>query len=288
MNLLNFCMRISTSIVLFILLFVITRFIIKQVKNSSFKLLNPTEYLPEEEVQSLKQFYYLMMVLLIFILIINFFFDNDIILSNSPRFYDLHSYLDILVSVYIASIIYDKSRKSLVLIFFLIPIASFSFLFFGDSFIEFWDFVRIPALLYLMKVFYGQFQNYTTKNRLNLSIVLLFLILFISINVTMFIENEDPLNAIVMVSNAFTSNGYAILGDTTGGKINSIILVWSGYILSGAATATLTVGILMRRFKSRLDSYDKKLDELQESLNELKGNDEKLDELQASINELKK
>ena len=44
----------------------------------------------------------------------------------------------------------------------------------------------------------------------------------------------------------------------------------------------------MRRFKSRLDNYDKKLDELQESLNELKGNDEKLDELQASINELKK
>lgn len=85
-----------------------------------------------------------------------------------------------------------------------------------------------------------------------------------------FIENEDPLNAIVMVSNAFTSNGYAILGDTTGGKINSIILVWSGYILSGAATATLTVSILMRRFKSKLEDYDKKLDELQESLNELK------------------
>ena len=86
----------------------------------------------------------------------------------------------------------------------------------------------------------------------------------------MFIENEDPLNAIVMVSNAFTSNGYAILGDTTGGKINSIFLVWSGYILSGAATATLTVAILMRNFKSRLNDYDKKLDELQASINELK------------------
>ena len=46
-----------------------------------------------------------------------------------------------------------------------------------------------------------------------------------------------------MVSNAFTSNGYAILGTTPGGKINSVILVWSGYIISGAATATLTAAI---------------------------------------------
>ena len=112
------------------------------------------------------------------------------------------------------------------MIFFLIPFASISFLFFGESFIEYWNFFRIPAFLYLFKFFYDKFKNYTTENRLNFSIVLLFVILFVSINITMFIENEDPLNAIVMVSNAFTSNGYAILGDTTGGKINSII--WFG------------------------------------------------------------
>lgn len=91
-----------------------------------------------------------------------------------------------------------------------------------------------------------------------------------------------------MVSNAFTSNGYALLGDTTGGKINSIILVWSGYILSGAATATLTVSILLRRIKKRFRAYDEKLDELQASVNELKEYNKKLDELQNSINELKK
>ena len=105
-----------------------------------------------------------------------------------------------------------------------------------------------------------------------------------------------------MVSNAFTSNGYAILGETTGGKINSIFLVWSGYVLSGAATATLTAGILVRRFKGRLEEYDSKfdemqssldevqssLDEVQSSLDELKGQDEKLDELKVSIDELKR
>ena len=73
-----------------------------------------------------------------------------------------------------------------------------------------------------------------------------------------------------MVSNAFTSNGYAILGDTPGGKINSIILVWSGYILSGAATATLTVAIFARHYHDRFNSYDEKLDEMKKMIEELK------------------
>ena len=118
--------------------------------------------------------------------------------------------------------------------------------------------------------------------------MLLFVILFISIIVTMVIEKEDPLNAVVMVSNAFTSNGYAILGETTGGKINSLILVWSGYVLSGAATATLTAAIMVRRFKGRFEEYDRKVDEVQSSLDEIKKYNEKLDELQASIDELKR
>lgn len=244
---------------------------ISRFEDNTFKFLNPTEYLPEEEVKTLKQVYYLIMILLLFISITNFFFDNNIILSNTPASYAFHSVLDILLSVFIASTIYDKaSRKSKVLIFFLMPLASIAFLFFGESLLEYWDFLRIPAFLYLIKYYYDNFKNYTDTHRLGFSIILLFSILFLSIILTMAVENEDPLNAAVMVSNAFTSNGYAILGETTGGKINSIILVWSGYILSGAATATLTVAILMRHFNSRLNRYDEKLDELQALIKELK------------------
>ena len=105
---------------------------------------------------------------------------------------------------------------------------------------------------------------------MSFSIILLFAILFLSIVITMFIENEDPLNAMVMVSNAYTSNGYAILGDTTGGKINSIILVWSGYILSGVATATLTATMIIRHYKNRFEKYDKKIDEMHAIIKELK------------------
>ena len=77
-------------------------------------------------------------------------------------------------------------------------------------------------------------------------------------------------DALLMVSNAFTSNGYAILGKSIGGKLNSLILVWSGYIISGAATATLTVAILLRHNNYQLENYEKKLDDLQSSLDELK------------------
>ena len=216
------------------------------------------------------------MVLLLFIILVNFFFDNDIFLSNGPEFYAFHSILDIIVAVYISCIIYDKSsKKSMILIFFLFPLASIAFLLFGESLLEYWDFLRIPAFIYLMKYFYGNFKSYTDKHNLGFSIILLFSILFLSIIITMFIENEDPLNAMVMVSNAFTSNGYAILGDTTGGKLNSIFLVWSGYILSGAATATLTTAMLRRHFKKRLDNYDEKLDEMQKLIKELKNENEK-------------
>jgi len=66
-----------------------------------------------------------------------------------------------------------------------------------------------------------------------------------------------------MVSNAFTSNGYAILGTTIAGKINGLFLVWAGYVLSGVGTATLTLALITRY-------YNKKFDELKEMIEELK------------------
>lgn len=271
MELYYYFIQVFVSILIYVTLIIAGRYLIDKIKGSSFRFLNPEEYLPDEEIKTLKQVFYLIMMLILFIIIINFFFDNNIILSNGPEFYTFHSVLDIIISVYIASIIYDKSsQKNYMLILFLFPLASIAFLLFGESLLEYWDFVRIPALAYLMKYFYENFKSYTDRNELSFSIILLFAILFLSIVITMFIENEDPLNAMVMVSNAYTSNGYAILGDTTGGKINSIVLVWSGYILSGVATATLTTTMIIRHYKSRFDNYDKKIDELHELIKELK------------------
>ena len=153
---------------------------------------------------------------------------------------------------------------------FLIPLASIAFLLFGESVIEYWDFIRIPALLYIMKMLYDKFKTFTTKHNLGKSIFLLFSIIFITFILTLFVENEDPLNALVMVSNAFTSNGYAITGESVVGKIISIFLVWSGYIISGAATATLSAAILIAHFNRKLNRYDEKFENLENLIKDLK------------------
>ena len=77
----------------------------------------------------------------------------------------------------------------------------------------------------------------------------------------MIVENVTPINAMVMVSNAFTSNGYAVLRNSIIGKVNSIFLVWGGYIISGAGTATLTAAILLRHFNKRFRELEKLIEE---------------------------
>ena len=81
------------------------------------------------------------------------------------------------------------------------------------------------------------------------------------------------LDALVMVSNAFTSNGYAVLGTSTLGKINSVILVWGGYILSGVGTATLATALISKHFHRKFEDMNEKMDQLQKSIDAL--NDDK-------------
>ena len=106
-------------------------------------------------------------------------------------------------------------------------------------------------------MYYDKFRQYTESNGLSLTILVLFVLIFISFIITQIVEGVNPLDYLVMVSNAFTSNGYAILGDSMAGKINSLALVWGGYILSGVGTATLTAAILMRHFNHKFDEMEK-------------------------------
>jgi hypothetical protein len=65
-----------------------------------------------------------------------------------------------------------------------------------------------------------------------------------------------------MVSNAFTSNSFDASGNNIIGKLNSLILAWSGFILSGVGTATLAVSIINqyvdRQFSEMKDLVKKK------------------------------
>ena len=117
--------------------------------------------------------------------------------------------------------------------------------------------------MYMVLYFYRCFKRYTKSNGLSYSILMLFGIIFLSFIWTAFVEKVSLLDSLIMVSNAFTSNGYAILGTTIAGKINGLFLVWAGCVLSVVGTATLTLALISRY-------YNKKFDELKEMIEELK------------------
>ena len=252
------------EIVVFLALMFVFRFIFNKLKNSSYKLLNPKEYLPEEELHSLRQMSFLIMMALLFISVLY----NVVYIGK-----DLISFVifDILISLYVATQLDKRTWKNRILLIMLIPYGSLTYFLFGKSLTGYLALLHVPVFIYFIKVYYDKFREYTKSNGLGIAIILLFAIIFVSFFITQIAENVNPLNSLVTVSNAFTSNGYAVLGASTIGKINSVFLVWGGYILSGVGTATLTAAILKkhhdvknRELYDKIDEMDKKIDNLEE------------------------
>lgn len=233
--------------IIFIAALLILQFGIKKVGNN--RLMNLEEYLPIDEIHTLRQVFYLIMITAFFI---NIFY--SIVFWNSDLVH--FSMFDCLLSLYCCLVIDKSSWKGKLLAFCLIPFGSMSYILQGNSYIGILDIIHWPAFLYLVKIYYEKFHRYTRTNGLGISILLLFLLLFISMFVTSLAENVNLLDSLIMASNAFTSNGYTILGNTLVGKIDSLFLVWGGYILSGVGTATLTAAILTRHFNNRFDELE--------------------------------
>ena len=237
------------SFLIFSILFVIGKVIYTKLDKSNSRFLNPLEYLPEDEVTTLKQVFYLIMMLVFFIFMIYtlFIVDSDI---------KVMAILEIVVLLYVAITLDYSSWKTKAFFFLLVPYGSISFLIYPNPEINLLDLLHIISYIYLMKLYYGKFKTYTETNSLGITIILLFAIISISFINTIIVENTGPLIAMVMVSNAFTSNGYAVLGSSSLGKLNSILLVWGGYIISGAGTATLTAAIIIKHFNKRIDKLE--------------------------------
>ena len=254
-SLLTVILNLLIIIGIFAVLVYVTKFLFNRIKNSSYfkssRFLNPMEYLPEEEVNSQKQIFYLAMILLFVIIILYLIFMWG---SGSINLL----VLDIIVSVYLAIRLDTKSLKNKFLLFLLIPFGSMGYLLFSATSMIF-DIGHILVYLYFIKVYYHKFVEFTETNSLGITIMLLFFIVFFSFFVTIVVEDVSPLDSIVMVSNAFTSNGYAVLGSSGWGKLNALFLVWSGFFLSGAGTATLTVAIVMRHVNSQFDNLEEKI-----------------------------
>ncbi|WP_407374277.1 hypothetical protein [Methanobrevibacter sp.] len=246
--------QVVLEIVIFLTLVLIGTFFLEREKRSSNRYLNPQEFLPIDEIHTLRQIYYLIlmaMCLVVFFYAI-IFWDSD---------YWALSLFDAVLSLYIAITIDKKSLKNKILVLLLVPFGSLTFFMFNFSLGAYISLIHIPVYLYFTKYYFDKFMEYTSSNGLGITIILLFVIVFVSFVVTMFAENVNPLDSLVMVSNAFTSNGYAVLGQSIPGKINSLFLVWGGYIISGAGTATLTAAILIKRFNKRFRELERLLEE---------------------------
>ena len=236
------------AVMVFIAKFASAKFKASELFKSS-RFFNPQEYLPEEELSTIKQVLYLVMIVIIVMNMLYLFFGWRDDSFNLLVF-------DIIVSLYLAVNTDISSVKNKLILFLLIPFGSIAQLVDPTSWIAFFDLLHVFVFAYFAEQYYRRFLEYTQDNSLGITIMLLFLIVFISFFVTMVVEVVSPIDAIEMVSNAFTSNGYAILGKSGLGKVNAIFLVWSGFILSGVGTATLTVAIVMSHVNSKFDHLE--------------------------------
>ena len=245
MNILEYFVEIAV----FLVLMVIGSFLLKKIMKSRNKIFNPREYFPEEEIHSLRQVFYLIMMAACFINIL-----YSLVFVSTDVIYLV--IFDILLSLFVAIRLDRSILKNKILILLLVPYGSLTYLLFGNTLVGFLDFLHVPIFIYIIKIYYDKFREYTESNGLGIAIILLFLIVFISFLATQVAEGANALDSLVMVSNAFTSNGYAVLGNSIAGKLDAIVLVWAGYILSGVGTATLTAAILTRHFNSKFEELE--------------------------------
>ena len=242
--------KILVAIGIFAVLVYVCKYIVSKYRSPSrlkdSKISDPLEYFPSEELLILKQVFYLVMILVIVIICLYLLFDWD------ESFYFIYI-LDIVVSLYLAINLRKDSIKEKVLSFLLIPFGSLIGVLFGHSILVFLDLFHIAGYFYFIKVYYRKFVEYTENNELGITIMLLFIIIFISFLFTILDEGVSPIDSMTMVSNAFTSNSFDASGSNIFGKINSLVLAWSGFILSGVGTATLAASIVNRYVSRQFD-----------------------------------
>jgi len=218
-----------------------------QFKNSKF--LNPLEYFPQEKLVYLKQLYYLIMIL-VFIIISLY-----IVFEWKHGLFAI-SILDIIISICIFNNMSRNSLKDKIVLLLLIPIVPMTRILFGHDILVYFNIIHILGYVYLIQVYYRKFVKYTENNDLGITILLLYTIILVSFIFTIVVEDVSPLDSIVMVSNAFTSNSFDASGNSVIGKLDSLVLAWGGFLLSGVGTATLAASIIQRYVDRQFDDME--------------------------------
>lgn len=239
--------------------------------------LDTEDWLPIEQMREFRQLFYLIMAGLLF--------------ANLYYLVNLNTYInyiwnfvlfDFIISILAGIYIFEKDKlvKSIILIITLIPFTGLTFtgydgLSFGLFLIL--ELIHSIGMIYVIVDCFKKFKIYSKSNKLGYTILILYIVVFISVFLSTQFEGLGLLDSLVYCSNAFTSNGYGLVNATNfTGKIISLILVWSGYILSGVSTALLTLAVLSRYYNKRLDDLDKKYQESEDKLDLI---NKKLDKL---------
>lgn len=261
----NYLSQIVISLVLFVILCILATQL-KKFMSKHWVSSNLEEFFPLEEILTLKQLYYLVLILAVYFCIMNFFINT--LYHPNTELIMVGSIIDIIFSVYFTVDLYDGSAKSKIITIFLIPLASLSYLLCGKSLLAYWNFIRIPALLYLVVHYYNKFSDHTKKNNLDKLILVWLSIVFFCLIITLIVEDKNPINALAKVSNSFTSNSYVASGKNLGGVLVSTFLGWSGYFISGIGTASLAAAIILRKTGKKFERMEAKQDNFEKTINE--------------------
>lgn len=179
--------------------------------------------------------------------------------SGNDIFY--FAIFDIALSLYFAITLDMSTWKNRVIWLLLIPYGSLVYPLFGLSLVIFADFLHAFLFIYFAKINLDKFVEYTNSNALGITIIILFAVIFAGFFITQYSEGVNALDSLVIVSNQFTGNGYSVFGDSISGKLNSLLLVWGGYILSGVGAATLTAALLIQHFNREFEELKKLIEE---------------------------
>ena len=285
-------------IIIFLILHKLSKAIYGRVKTYFNKKVDPKHILPEEEIKNQKQLFYLALIILCalnllytlechgFLSLFSSMIGTDINLSGILYGKDINfiffEVVDIVLSLFLSLKLDLKSRKTDRIIFLLlVPFGSMeTFIFLFSHFTEYsWvillDILHMIGMIYFIRFSYKKFMNYSRNNALGRTILLFSVLMILTVIAIIITENVNILDSLNMFTNAFASNGYDILGTTILGKLNEMLIVWGGYILSGVGTATLTAAIIVRHFNYKFKEYDdmnRRFDELEEIIKNKKNN----------------
>ena len=264
-------------IIIFLVSILLGKVIYHTLKNKFGNSIIINELLPEDEVHTLIQVFYLILMALC---VINIFYS---IMGYGIDLY-YFAIFDIALSLYFAIMLDMSTWKNRVVGLLLIPYGSLFYIIimiirkifhikllisygslvyplFGLSLVIFVDFLHAFIFIYFAKLNLDKFVEYTNSNALGITIILLFAVIFAGFFITQYAEHANALDSLVIVSNQFTGNGYSAFGNSISGKLNSLLLVWGGYILSGVGAATLTAALLIRHFKNEFEKLRKLIEE---------------------------